>query len=650
MLPFGSIRADGWLLERLRRDARGIVGNLDELCDQVSPDIYTSGRVDSDRPGGWWNGESTGNWLDGLVRLSHVLPDALLDEKVATWIDHLLQSQDDDGYLGVYLPELRWRTDGPSGELFCSSRILSALLVHHQATGREDVLEAIVRAASLIVDNCDPGEGGNYFSSEGRVDGGRAHGLLLVEQMLAVAELTGQDRFVEFARRCYEDFSFSDRRSDFEWAYEDCKLPHLLDPDRPFMGHGPHTVEHLRIPLLLHQWTGDARYLAAFEAGVVKLERCLGLSGACKSDEWIGMRGFSGIAIPLIPESGYEYCTTTELALTLQAALAITGDARFGDMAERLLFNAAEAARGADGRSIAYVAADNQHRAATDAGPRWKYSPTHADVAVCCAPNAGRAAPSHVANMLMRSADDGMAIALYGPARATLEVQGQGVGIVQRTAYPYSDEVTVEVELDAAARFPLWLRVPAWAEAMHVTIGNDSVPFEDRGGFRRLDRLWHPGDTVTIQFETSVRPVHALDATVAVERGPLVFALPIEGVTAVAKPYAVEGFNDVDTEPAAGARWDYTLLLGTDGGLAHATVEWATADGHPLVDPPISITLPFLDSPGHLHFGTTVTRLRLVPIAATTLRRTSFPAVPTLTPAALGLGATTETASGLAGT
>src|SRR5690606_14593568 len=92
-------------------------------------------------------------------------------------------------------------------------------------------------------------------------DLGKSHGLMVIEPLLFVYDLTGDERIVRFVRRFYEDFSNS---KVTPWGY-DAQLHRLLDMDQPFIGHGAHTVEHLRIPLLLYYYTGEEIYKQAYE-------------------------------------------------------------------------------------------------------------------------------------------------------------------------------------------------------------------------------------------------------------------------------------------------------------------------------------------------------------------------------------------------
>ena len=82
---------------------------------------------------------------------------------------------------------------------------------------------------------------------------------------------------------------------------------------------------------------------------------------------------------------------------------------------------------------------------------RYRYSPLHREAAVCCVPNAGRSAPDLPRGAVLVS-DRSVVVALYGPMRASVEVDGVAVQIDQVTSYP--DEFAVELRVTAQRPWP----------------------------------------------------------------------------------------------------------------------------------------------------------------------------------------------------
>ena len=71
---------------------------------------------------------------------------------------------------------------------------------------------------------------------------------------------------------------------------------------------------------------------------------------------------------------------------------------------------------------------------------RFKYSPAHQDVAVCCVPNAGRIYPYYVKAMWMKS-DDGITATLLGPSKVKTVINNVEVEILEKTNYPFEHRI-----------------------------------------------------------------------------------------------------------------------------------------------------------------------------------------------------------------
>lgn len=629
-LPLGAIKPRGWIRELLAKDVRGITGHLGALSPHAARDVFSSQRISSTANADWWDAEVVGNWLDGLIRLAVLSDDEALTKRASAAVAHLLASQDEDGYLGAYDSASRWQRDGLNGELWSQSRLFLALLGWQEATGDPRLLEALRRAAGVTMAHYPPRrDGRTYFdTSPGTWDGGRTHGLMIIEPLLRIAELTGDPQPVEFACFLYEDYS----AAQLDWFDRDLQLACLADERRPFAGHGAHVCEHIRIPLLLYAHTGDPRYQLAFRAAVRKLLPNLSVSGACKSDETVGVAKLGGIPLP---ESGYEYCATTELMLSWQQAALTCRDMAFADHAELLMLNAAQGARLADGRAVAYTAADNQYAATASLGPRWKYSPTHDDVATCCAPNAGRLWPYVVSRMAARVGERGLVVLFYGPSDISHTVDGIPVVVEQDTAFPFEDVTRLRIHAPRPSTFPITLRLPGWAGRVTARLNDTDMPVEANERHWSVERTWRDGDRLDVSFTPAVELIPAADRSVAVRRGPLLYALPVPSKTRTVKHYPVGGFADREFVPAPTARWDYTLQVFSGGTPATFIVDRRKPGGQPdpWDHPPMRIRVTALDARSAAPddkdnwIAPGLAFLDLVPMGSTVLRRTCFPVV-----------------------
>lgn len=618
-LGLGATRPTGWLLAQLRRDLEtGFAGCLDDLSERISTDLFAHRVGTTSSQFTWWDAETRGNWLWGYLVMAHLSGLEHHKARAEALVTALRATQDADGYLGIYMERDRFNHgDEENGELWAQSRALMVLVAHHELTGDPASLEAARRSADLTVGLYGPQS--PYFrtpTTDPDVTG-MTHGLNYTDAADRLSELTGSPRYREFATWLFEDFA----RQAVPFQNDDLAPAIASRRDLPLRGHAAHTAEHLR-PLLVARGDDAALLVATFR----KLRLQSVPSGALIGDESVH-------GVPM-PDSGYEICTMVEQVWSLAAALRTGGDASVGDWAERLMFNALQGARFADGRALAYLTPDTRLSATIerpdiqamiqDGVGRYKFSPTHEDVATCCVANSTRVVAHYVSAMWSRTADEtGLVASLFGPCVVETQVGGVGVRIEETTSYPFEDTLQFTIVPDRPVRFPLVLRRPAWAGTVHA----DAPETTESDGWLVVDRTWQAGDTVRLTLTPEIVAVPYATQEVAVQRGPLQFVQAIahreRPVTAYdqhnqtvphnqdgVKTYPRAGFADVELLPVdLAALGSYPVLDAAepDFGLRLAR------------DPDADLDHPWDRTPVRLE-GT----VTLVPMGCAPLRRAAF--------------------------
>ena len=341
---------------------------------------------------------------------------------------------------------------------------------------------------------------------------------------------------------------------------------------------------------------------------------------------------------------GTELCAIAERIVSCGAVLAATGDAAVADDLEDVAYNALPATVLPDGRGIRYYCLLNQP-VCIDKGLLFANNGMKGEVtgATCPGPHSGFgcyrsnwhvAWPKFVQSMWMMK-DGGIAAVAHGPSRVAPMLPCGRVTLCEETDYPYSGNVRIRVE-EGSGRFPLFVRVPRWAKV------------QDAGSFRRFERDWKEGDAVEVEFPMETELSFWGNDAVAVRRGPLIYALKMEGEWTRPKKYTVPyEKRELDNDAAEFPRWEirpkgawnYALELSGEKTLAAAEVcdcgrdteirvrarrtgfaGWGTlradAPGR-AVDPPHSPIAASTCS------GTET--VSLVPLAETQLRITLFP-------------------------
>jgi hypothetical protein len=128
----------------------------------------------------WWNSETQSNWRDGYIRSAILANDQQHLKKLQEYVDYILSTQDEDGYLGIYDKDLRYKFDNENGELWAKSSLLRGLLAWYEYTRDEKVLTAIERAAQNVMDNYPVNNSHPFYSKQPNV-GGTSHGLTITD-------------------------------------------------------------------------------------------------------------------------------------------------------------------------------------------------------------------------------------------------------------------------------------------------------------------------------------------------------------------------------------------------------------------------------------------------------------------------------------
>ena len=406
----------------------------------------------------------------------------------------------------------------------------------------------------------------------------------------------------------------------------------------------------MHLSALVYECNGDEVMLRAAINGVDKLNaKSVHITGSPVSvNEYLG---------PVSSTHESEHCNYLRYPEACSQMARVTGEALYGDMIERTIFNGAQGARKKDERAIAYLSSPNQIYATRESTPTLSdyqsYSPCHA--VSCCPVNSVGVIPEFVRSSVMADGEDGLYFLTYCPGT----VNYKGVSVKVDTVYPFADTVKLDVE----GKTRLHLRRPGFCTDMTVTVNGESICSEaDERGYVGVDVTDRAEVVIAFTFKTEIIRIDDSDGAdkspIAFLRGPLVFALPIEGRWNEIYPRGTEGlygqwptfnvtpaFNEVPVkdhyEKILRRKYQTCWNVCIDESIkaSDLTLNMNEVVGYPWENPPVTLTVPayrapFLNSPYPAktfeHFGKTLQRgeemtVTLVPYGCTNLRITYFP-------------------------
>lgn len=543
----GSIVAEGWLERQLRIQADGLSGHLDEFWPDVGQSQWFGGKAE-----GW---ERAPYWLDGFIPLAWALNDPALKAKAGRYVDHIVSAQRPDGWYAPFPADASARTY----DLWAILLANKVLAQYHEATGDERVLEAVKRnlKATLTALDRTPLFGwGRFRWFEGLIP------------VYYVYELTGEPWLLDLARKlCEQGF-------DYMAFYQGADI---VSPT-PRRGlwtwekHVVNTAMALKAYGLSWRLTRDERE-RAFPARMIEiLDRYHGqVTGMFSGDECLAGRN---------PLQGTELCAVVEAVFSLAQLVSVTGDPAFGDRLERVSFNALPATFSPDMWAHQYVQQVNQAQATIN--PEFMWSTNGAESNIyglepnygCCTANMHQGWPKFVSHLWMRAPGEGIALAAYAPSTVRFVSRGAPVQASLETDYPFRETLKVTVKTERKAKFPVYFRVPAWAEGASLRVAGGAGRALRPGTFHKLERIWEGTTEVTLHFPMKCRTTRRYNQALAIERGPLVYALKIgEQWTRVNanKPHRELPHGDFEVRPAT--PWNYGLLVDERPGSTSISFE-----------------------------------------------------------------------------
>lgn len=439
-----------------------------------------------------------GMLIDAVVRFAAYSKDPEMVAMKVSIVDTILAAQLENGYVGFYKPERRLWNRSPSAgdnwDIHELAFLIDGLVSDYHFFGNQRALDAAARTADFILDHWQ--DLPDYYDD--KVD---KHVLMtgIDWAMLKLYRATGADRFLGFS---------DSRKSLYDWD-----TPITIGRRPGVSGHMFAYFAMCVAQLDLYRLTGDVSLLRQTENAIDFFLNQDGLTitgSAGQREIWTDDQdGEAGLG---------ETCATAYQVRVYDSLLRLTGEAGYGDLIERTLYNGLFGAQSPQGEKIRYYTPFE--------GERVYYSHQH----MCCPGNFRRIIAEIPGLVCYRTASGGVAVNLLCASTTTLRLDnGIEVRLRQETDFPTTGRVTLTVSTDQASTFPIALRIPSWARDARLRVNDvphptDPVP----GRFLTLEREWREGDKITLELPMPVRYIRGRKRNagrVALMRGPVIYGL-----------------------------------------------------------------------------------------------------------------------------
>jgi DUF1680 family protein len=447
------------------------------------------------RPLGGWCAQNSstvfGQWLSGMSRMAKATGDTEMRDKAVYLMTEFAKTVPPDGNcrMGHY----------PFEKLICG------LVDIHKYIGHPAAMPLAERVTDWATKTFDrtrlPASPKPWENHSGRP----LEWYTVGENLFRAYAETGNAKFREFAE---------------VWLYH----PYwnkFADTSSPTDASGVHAYSHVNSfssAAMAYAVTGDEKFLRIIRNAYDFLQKSQTYAtGGFGPVERIMPAGSLGKALEYQPNTFEAPCGSWAGLKLARYLTQFTGEARYGDWAERLLYNGIGSALQINGAGRHFYYADYRVGAAVKIFSRTPYT--------CCSGTYIQdTADFH--NLIYYRSDTDLYVSLYVPSEVTWKRPEGVVTLLQETQYPEAETSTLTLRMTVPMQFGLRMRVPEWARDVSVKVnGNDANVPCTPGTWASINRLWANGDRVELHIPLKMR-YQAVDPQhpkrVAVVRGPVV--------------------------------------------------------------------------------------------------------------------------------
>ena len=468
--------------------------------------------------------ENVYKWLEALAWELGRIPDDELQSLANEVIALVQAAQQPDGYINSYYqvvePEQKWRDLDFGHELYCAGHLIQAAIAFQRAVGDERLLEIACRFVDQIETVFGPG----------KLEEACGHPEIEMA-LVELSRLTGRERYLHLAQ------FFVDQRGKVKMRGVGANGPEYHQDHVP-VREAREVAGHAVRQMYLATAVADL-YMESGEQGLWNASHRLWDSmtrGKLYITGGIGSR-YDGEALgePYELPTDQCYCETCAAIGNFfwnWRMLLISGESRYADLMERLLYNGILSSPGMDGRSYFYVNPlmlrngkyvrlstnpDQEHK--TSSRPEW-----HS--VSCCPPNVMRLFAS-LSNYFVTHNETGIQIHQYD----NMEISYGSNRLTIATQYPWDGHIKITLTESDDQAWTLSLRIPGWCRRVNTMVNGQDANSSSQDGYVTLERMWRPGDVVEVEFamlpffiEADPR-IDSIRNCVAIQRGPFVYCL-----------------------------------------------------------------------------------------------------------------------------
>ncbi len=441
--------------------------------------------------GGWYSNDVFhvfGQIIGGMSRLYASSGESKLKKKVDYLITEWGKTIDDDGYF--------YYSESPNAKPYVYEKMVGGLVDAYTFTQNKKALDYLSIITDWAIKN---------LSRERKYGQTASEWYTLSENLYKAYVITGEKKYLDFAN---------------VWEYSDYW--------NSYLNGGPpvDTIRHHAYSHLNSLSSAAAAYLIKKEDRYKKIimnsydyfqdEQCLA-TGGFGPNEKLATNEKLIETIRKTHNSFETQCGSWAIFKLSKYLIEITGDAKYGDWIEKMLYNGI-------GASIP-MSKDGKVQYYSDYNPREGTKHNHHTGWSCCTGTRPQAVAEY-SNLIYFKDNSSLYVNLYMPS----EVKWGDLKVTQKTSFPEKNEVNFLINTPVKKRITLSFRKPHWSKLEPVILVNGKeVEFKKENNWLNVRRNWKDKDEIKMIIPMSLYIDSLKDDSypLAIMYGPVAMALNV---------------------------------------------------------------------------------------------------------------------------
>ena len=461
----------------------------------------------------YWDSD-VAKWIEGVAYLTAKKPEPELEKIVDEVVDNIEKNQLPTGYFNSYYvlkePENIFK-NRDCHELYCAGHLIEAAVAYYQSTGKKKLLDLMLKYVDYIEKRFKIDRDTGFFTP--------GHEEIEIA-LVRLYELTGDKKHLDLARHFLIERGNGKETLNNDWAGLKYHQSHARAKEQlTAEGHSVRATYFYSSMVDLAVKDNDSELLLATKSIFDDIvNHKMYITGGIGSTH-IG-EAFT-INYDLPSEGAYaESCAAIGLVFFAYRLLLVTGEKKYADVIERVLYNGFLSSVSLDGKSFFYVnpleIVPHNHRRHASVNEHDPLPPmTRKEVfdCSCCPPNIVRFL-GNLSSLFYTLGKNGIYVQQYASSEVRFTLDGKEITLTQKTSYPENGKITLKASQDVTA----FVRVPEYLDTGKIPGGY--LPIKLEGNKEK-----------TIEFEIPTYLVEAnprvkeCSGKVAVMRGPVVYCL-----------------------------------------------------------------------------------------------------------------------------